>query len=69
MNYKKQWETLRKIYGDKELKPFTICRDPNKEYPITVNDLKIKTCMDYVENIFLGGKNHNERQKTNSSMP
>lgn len=55
MDYKKQWETLRKIYGDKELKPYTICRDPNKEYPITVYS-KIGICMDFVENMFLGGK-------------
>ena len=64
-----RWETLSKIYGDRELKPFTICHKPNEKYPNTVYGLTVKGCMDYVENIFLGGKNHNEKRKTNSSMP
>ena len=69
INLLQRWETLKRVYSHRELKPFTIHHKPNKEYPITINGLTIKNCMDYVENMFPGGKNDNERQKTNSSMP
>lgn len=44
------WEALKEIYGDRELKPSTVCHEPNKEYPSTTYGLTIKGCMNYIEN-------------------